>query len=71
MNACLYCEAALPAFRAFCSSTCEGLFGIAETNECSPCQESLRVVGYTPEGGPILGCPACGESVNVPALGVA
>ena len=71
MNACLYCEAALPAFRAFCGSTCEGLFGIAETNECSPCGEAYRVVGYTRDGRPVMGCRECGESYDVPALGVA
>ena len=67
MNACLYCEDPLAAFRAFCSSTCEGLFGIAEPNECSPCMESYRLVGYTRDGRPVMGCPSCGESYDVPA----
>ena len=71
MNACLYCEAPLAAFRAFCGSTCEGLFGIAESNECSACQEEYRVVGYTRDGRPVVGCRACGESWDVPAVGVA
>lgn len=71
MNACLYCEARTPAFKAFCDSTCEGLFGIAETNECAQCQEGYRVAGYTPDGRPIMSCCACGESYEVPAAGVA
>ena len=71
MNACLYCEARVPAFKAFRDSTCEGLFGIAETNECRTCQEDLRVTGYTREGRPILGCGSCNESFEVVAPEVA
>ena len=71
MNACLYCEGRIAAFKTFCDSTCEGLFGIAETNECNACREDYRVVGYTPDGRPIVGCRACGESYEVRAAGVA
>lgn len=71
MNACLYCEEPLAAFKAFCNSTCEGLFGTAETNECSPCQESIRHVGFTRDGRPGMGCPTCGESYEVLPAGVA
>lgn len=71
MNACLYCEAKLPAFKAFCGSTCEGLFGIADTNECATCREDMHVVGFTPRGRPMLGCGECGESFEVVAPEVA
>ncbi|HET6405687.1 MAG TPA: hypothetical protein VFH78_13680 [Candidatus Thermoplasmatota archaeon] len=71
MNACLYCEARLPAFTAFCDSTCAGLFGVAETNGCPTCQADLRVTEFTPAGRPILGCAECGESFEVVAPEVA
>ncbi len=65
MNACLYCEAELPPFKAFCNSTCEGLFGIAEPHECAVCRENYRVVGCTRDGRPVMGCQTCGESFEV------
>jgi hypothetical protein len=71
VNACLYCETVLQPFQAFCDPTCEGLFGIAETNECTPCREDYRVVGFTRDGRPVMGCRACGESYEVPRLEVA
>ena len=71
MNACLYCDAVLAAFKAYCDPTCEGLFGIAETNECTQCQNSVRQVGFTRDGRPVLGCPSCGESYDVPIAEVA
>ena len=67
MNACLYCQAEIGAFKAFCTSTCEGLFGIAETNECRTCQEDYRVVAFTTDGRPIMGCRECGESYEIVA----
>lgn len=67
MNACLYCTDHVPAFRAFCNATCEGLFGITSTDECQTCQETYRVVGYAPDGRPIVGCRGCGEGWTVPA----
>ena len=71
MNQCLYCTDHVPAFSAFCNATCEGLFAIAEANECSLCQEDYRVVGFTRNGRPVMGCRACGESYEVAAAGVA
>lgn len=71
MNACLYCEARLPPFTAFCDSTCSGLFGVAETAECGTCQADLRVGEFTRAGRPILGCPECGECFEVVAPEVA
>ena len=71
MNECLYCTDHVPAFQAFCNAACEGLFAIAETNECTPCMESYRLVGYTKDGRPVMGCLACGESYDVPAREVA
>lgn len=70
MNACLYCEARLPPFKAFCDSTCQGLFGVSEAHECQTCQADLRVTEYTRSGRPILGCPECGESFEVVAAEV-
>ena len=59
-------------FQAFCDSTCEELFGIAETNECAQCREDYRVVGFTRDGRSVMGCRECGESYEVPvAAGVA
>ena len=72
MNACLYCEGQVQTFQAFCDSTCEELFGIAETNECAQCREDYRVVGFTRDGRSVMGCRECGESYEVPvAAGVA
>lgn len=68
MNACLYCETRIQTFQAFCDSTCEGLFGIAETNECNACREDYRVVGCTRDGRPVMGCRECGESYEVAAV---
>ncbi|MFA5861597.1 MAG: hypothetical protein WDA16_07870 [Candidatus Thermoplasmatota archaeon] len=72
MNECLYCGAKVQTFQAFCDSTCEGLFGVAETNECAQCREDYRLVGFTRDGRPVMGCKECGESYDVPApVGVA
>jgi hypothetical protein len=71
LNACLACEAPLPSFQAFCSSTCDGLYYVTSTDECRTCQETYRHDGYTKTGLPVMACPTCGERFECAPAGVA